>query len=172
TAPSIASLEGNGPTRADVSTATSSIPSGKSHSCDLPTSSARAPSAQTISVAEGRSEAMRIAVTIADSESGKVARPRRLVDQVGGPIEIRAYAKGPFGSRATPAEGAQKMKPISAVLEEAMEVDPGHVSLPIAGAARQVHLDVGPGDRLTEMDLVTVQPPAVGRKHARPARGL
>src|SRR5436853_2321015 len=52
--------------RADVSTATSSIPAGKSHSCDLPTSSARAPSAQTISVADGRSDAMRTATTITD----------------------------------------------------------------------------------------------------------
>src|SRR5947209_10512247 len=56
---SIARLEGSGPTRADVRTGTSSRPGGKSHSCDRPTKSARAPRAQRISVAEGRSEAIR-----------------------------------------------------------------------------------------------------------------
>src|SRR5256884_2723103 len=56
---SIARLDGSGPTRADVRTGTSSRPGGKSHSCDRPTSSARAPRAQTISVAEGSSEAIR-----------------------------------------------------------------------------------------------------------------
>src|SRR5437763_10539202 len=54
-------LDGNGPIRADVRTGRSSIPAGKSHSCDRPTSCGREPSAQTISVAEGRREAMRTA---------------------------------------------------------------------------------------------------------------
>src|SRR5438270_3365350 len=158
--------------RAEVSTGRSSMPMGKSHSCDLPTNSERAPSAQTISVAEGRSEAMRIAVTIADSKSGKVERPRRLVDQVGCPIEVCANAKRPVDGRAAPAEGAQKIKPVSAVLEEAMDVYASHVSLAIAEPAGQVHLDVGIGDRSAEMDLVAIQPAAVARKHARPSRGL
>src|SRR5437870_4404473 len=56
---SIARLEGSGPTRAEVSTGTSSRPGGKSHSCDRPTNSARAPRAQTISVADGKREAIR-----------------------------------------------------------------------------------------------------------------
>src|SRR2546422_2307787 len=56
---SIARLEGSGPTRADVRTGTSSRPGGKSHSCDRPIRSARPPRAQTISVAEGSSEAIR-----------------------------------------------------------------------------------------------------------------
>src|SRR2546428_1136931 len=56
---SIARLEGSGPTRAEVSTGTSSRPGGKSHSCDRPTNSARAPRAQTNSVADGKREAIR-----------------------------------------------------------------------------------------------------------------
>ena len=59
-------LDGNGPIRADVRTGRSSIPAGKSHPCDRPTSCGREPSAQTISVAEGRREAMRTAAKIPD----------------------------------------------------------------------------------------------------------
>src|SRR5229473_5442077 len=70
TARSIALLDGNGSIRAEVRTGTSSTPTGKSHSCDRPTSSARAPSAQTVSVADGRSEAMRTATRIPDPSRG------------------------------------------------------------------------------------------------------
>src|SRR5712675_1825027 len=50
----MARLDGKGPTRAEVRTGSGSTPGGKSHSCER----------QTISVADGRSEAMRTPRTI------------------------------------------------------------------------------------------------------------
>ena len=63
-----------------VSTARSRISGGKSHSCEMPTSSSAAPSAHTISVADGKSEITRGEVGIATKLAGNAlssARARR-----------------------------------------------------------------------------------------------
>src|SRR5688572_2806153 len=77
------SLLGKPPRRAWVRTGTASRSAGKSHSCERPTRLLRAPSAQTISVAEGRSETMRgMLVVASDSTRARTAiavfRPRSL----------------------------------------------------------------------------------------------
>ena len=55
----IARLDAPTSIRERVSTGRSRIVSGKSHSCEMPTRLSAAPSAHTISVAEGRSETIR-----------------------------------------------------------------------------------------------------------------
>src|SRR4029453_17300593 len=64
-----------GLSRARVSAGRSVTPSGKSHSCETPTSVSRAPSAQTISVADGSNDATRIMSPSAREPEMGVAGP-------------------------------------------------------------------------------------------------
>src|SRR5438093_2902181 len=67
------------PTFGSVQIGSRSTPRGKSHSCDLPTSASSKPSAQTISVALGSSETMRVIAF----HQGERPEENRAVERVG-----------------------------------------------------------------------------------------
>src|SRR3981189_3612504 len=92
--------------------------------------------------------------------------------QAGDAVELRLHARLPVRGRASPAERAEEVDPISRVLEQAVQVDAGDVALAKPETAGQVCFDVGVGHRVPEMDLVTFHPPAIRREHPRPASGL
>src|SRR5438270_13977615 len=77
---------------------------GKSHSCVTPTSESSSPSAQTISVADGRSETMRgvffinvLAVTVFPRRHGGWRTRRTRVKQTAAPLPARARQGVQFG---------------------------------------------------------------------------
>src|ERR1700675_3671065 len=67
-----------GLSRARVSAGRSPTPAGKSHSCETPTSVSWAPSAQTISVADGSNDATRVMEDATDLSSRASAREPEL----------------------------------------------------------------------------------------------
>src|SRR3954471_10639743 len=92
--------------RLQVSTGFPTTDGGKSHSCVTPTRFSSSPSAQTISVADGRSETMRGRVPIPHPSpcvvgltAARLAHPPRTCQGGGAPLFARAPRGYNFGAR-------------------------------------------------------------------------
>src|SRR5688500_16962959 len=125
-----------GSSRARVSAGRSSTPAGKSHSCETPTSVSCAPSAQTISVADGSNDATRMMASSAREPELGVAGPdaglgqaQLAPDDVGALHERDALVVGDPPAQTLAAESAVggDDQPLGRDVLERLADEPGDV---------------------------------------------
>src|SRR6202795_4340426 len=129
-------LRVTGLSRARVSAGRSATPAGKSHSCETPTSVSWAPSAQTISVADGSNDATRMVGPSAREPELGVARPdaglgqaQLAADDIGALHERDALVVGdpPAQTLAAGAAVGGDHQPLGRDVLEGLPDEPGDV---------------------------------------------